>query len=408
MDTIALRIALIEFIFSKADEPQISYGAACLKAAFDASKHKMPDDTIKILSYNLEVFKTGGAYDINRPVLLGKIWEDLQSFRPTVIAFSVFAWSDSLVREMGAQLPTQRSGDKPFVLLGGPMICGDESELQNKYPFGDCFVISYGEKVFSNMRAYINSQPVVHDSPALSDLNSPYLLGVIPVRQGMAVRMETHRGCSYRCPFCRHSGGMNPIQAVGTEQRFREELVLFRDNNISKINVLNPLFNNKEDYKVLLDLVKELHIEIPLSVQIRCEALTDDFLHTIKEVPNIICEIGVQSLSSSVCQEIGRNPEKTLQGLRELQRNSINCEVSLIYGLPRQNFQDFEQDIRQLKEMGISKISAFPLQIYPGTKFFQEQEKLPLRFKPNTLGILEVDQTQDFQRMKALAEKMTS
>lgn len=43
MDTIALRIALIEFIFSKADEPQISYGAACLKAAFDASKHKMPD-----------------------------------------------------------------------------------------------------------------------------------------------------------------------------------------------------------------------------------------------------------------------------------------------------------------------------------------------------------------------------
>ena len=201
---------------------------------------------------------------------------------------------------------------------------------------------------------------------------------------------------------------MNTIQAVGTEQRFREELELFRDNNISKINVLNPLFNNKEDYKVLLDLVKELHIEIPLSVQIRCEALTDDFLHTIKEVPNIICEIGVQSLSPSVCQEIGRKPEKTLQGLRELQRNSINCEVSLIYGLPRQNFQDFEQDIRQLKEMGISKISAFPLQIYPGTKFFQEQEKLPLRFKPNTLGILEVDQTQDFQRMKALAEKMTS
>ena len=113
---------------------------------------------------------------------------------------------------------------------------------------------------------------------ALSDLHSPYLLGVIPVRQGMAVRMETHRGCSYRCPFCRHSGGMNTIQAVGTEQRFREELELFRDNNISKINVLNPLFNNKEDYKVLLDLVKELHIEIPLSVQIRCEALTDDFL----------------------------------------------------------------------------------------------------------------------------------
>ena len=185
-------------------------------------------------------------------------------------------------------------------------------------------------------------------------------------------------------------------------------LELFRDNNISKINVLNPLFNNKEDYKVLLDLVKELHIEIPLSVQIRCEALTDDFLHTIKEVPNIICEIGVQSLSPSVCQEIGRKPEKTLQELRELQRNSINCEVSLIYGLPRQNFQDFEQDIRQLKEMGIFKISAFPLQIYPGTKFFQEQEKLPLRFKPNTLGILEVDQTQDFQRMKALAEKMTS
>ena len=55
------------------------------------------------------------------------------------------------------------------------MICGDESELQIKYPFGDCFVISYGEKVFSNMRAYINSQPVVHDSPALSVLHSPYL-----------------------------------------------------------------------------------------------------------------------------------------------------------------------------------------------------------------------------------------
>ncbi len=408
MDTIALRVALIEFIFSKPDEPQISYGAACLKAAFDASEHKMPNDTVKILSYNLEDFKTGGAYDINTSVLLAKVWEDLKSFRPTVIAFSVFAWSDRLVRKMGEQLPTQMGGDKPFVLLGGPMICGCESDLRKHYPFGNCFVISYGEKVFSNLRAYIHSQPVVHNPPETSDLHSPYLSGVIPVRQGMSIRMETHRGCSYRCPFCRHGGGMNKIQAVGTEQRFRQELELFRDNNISKINVLNPLFNHKKDYKVLLDLVKELHIEIPLSVQVRCESLTDDFLHTIKEIPNIVCEIGVQSLSPSVCQKIGRNPEKTLQGLKELERNSISCEASLIYGLPMQNFQDFEQDILELKKMGFSKINAFPLQIYPGTQFFQEQEKLPLRFKPNSLGILEVDQTQDFRRMKELAKKLAN
>ena len=409
-----LKVLLVSTNFYREDEYPTPYGVTCLVNAF---RHGKNNGTIETLTYDLNRHfnENLGKFCINYEKTAAVIAEKIMEKGCNIAAFSVFAWSDELFKKTMAILGICKK--RPIVVMGGPMVCGGLETLRKEYPFADFFIESYGEKVFANLGEHLseaekNGSLLIKDLPEFGKLTSPYLSGIIPLKKGMTVRMELRRGCLFNCSFCRHRNPEKEVFCVGCMETHRQELMLFNAAKVRKINVLDPYFNDgRADFKEIsfefLKLVKELEITAEVSLQIRPEALTKEYLDIAETMPNLIFEIGVQSLDNRVTTAINRGGDnnRVLEMLKEVARRGIRTEITLIYGLPYQTAESFRKDVDLLKTFGFSKITAFPLQIYRGTKMFDEYLGFGLKVKPNDLSILEVcdNPTHDIDEMRKIA-----
>ena len=411
-----LKVLLISTNFCRHDEERTPYGITCLVNAF---RHGKSNGSIDTFTYDLNGHfnENLGKFCINYEKTSALIAEKIMENGCNIAAFSVFAWSDELFKNTMAILG--RCKKRPLIVIGGPMVCGGLETLRKEYPSADFFIESYGEKVFANFGEYLyraerSGNPLIKELPVFEELTSPYLSGLIPLKEGMTVRMELRRGCLFNCSFCRHRNPEKKVFCVGCMETHKQELMLFNAAKVRKINVLDPYFNDgRADFKEIsfefLKLVKDLEITAAVSLQIRPEMLTKEYLDIAETMPNLIFEIGVQSLDEKVMREINRGgygtKEKVIEKLKEVAKRRIRTEITLIYGLPYQTAESFRNDVNSLRTLGFSKITAFPLQIYRGTEMFDIYKSYELKAEPNDLEILEVcdNPTHDVDEMRKIA-----
>ena len=408
-----LKVLLVSTNFFRPDEVRTPYGITCLVNAFRQGKNKGRIDTFTY-DLNGHFDENLGKFSINYEKTAALIAEKIMEKGCDIAAFSVFAWSDELFKKTMAILGSCKK--RPIIVMGGPMVCGGLETLRKEYPFADFFIESYGEKVFSNLGEYLSraeksGKLLIKDLPVFEELTSPYLSDLIPLKEGMTVRMELRRGCLFNCSFCRHRNPEKKVFCVGCMEVHRQELMRFKAAKVRKINVLDPYFNDvRTGFKRIslefLKLVKEIGIKADVSLQIRPEALTKEYLDIAETMPNLIFEIGVQSLDNKVTTAINRGGDNriVIEKLTEVAKRGIRTEITLIYGLPYQTAESFRNNVNLLKTFGFSKITAFPLQIYRGTEMFDEYQAFGLKVKPNELGILEVcdNPTHDVEEMRKI------
>ena len=299
-------------------------------------------------------------------------------------------------------------------MLGGPAVFGEEDGLKKRYPFADMFAFGYGEKVFANLRRYIESGAAsVFEQPDFKTLESPYLTGEIELGGSIdTVRAETRRGCPFRCTFCKHRDTYSgKVHSFSNYERHLEELKLFKRSGIKKLNVLDPFFDDMQGHgESYLKWIRKVGFEGKVSLQIRPETLTTSFTEEASMNPNIIFEIGVQSLDPNVLKAIRRGGARTKEQLRQklalCKTLGVATEVTMIYGLPFQTYDYFARDIGIIRNCGVTKISAFPLQVYPGTELGDHVREYGLTLRENPFGIAEVAETpsRDFAKMQTLAQ----
>lgn len=408
----ALEVLIISFSFLRPKENIDPYGISCLITAFRKSPVIHPDD--RICSYVIDL-----NTEQNSAVIVYQMIETIRQSKCNILALSNFIWAD---RYISIALPVIR---KEFpnlkIMMGGPMVQGDETSLKAKYPEVDVFTVSYGEAVFSDLRTVLDSGKCrIELPPKFSELESPYLMKQIELEKGMTVRMETRRGCPFNCSYCRHRNANGCVHKIGTDKKVRSELELFTEKKVSKINVLDPFLNdinNRDMSKAhgirFLKTCKEVGVDAEISVQIRPEMINQTYLETVNQMNNVTFEIGIQSLDKDVYPYINRGNEKAqalvMDRLREVVRHDINTEITLIYGLPNQTYESFENDINTLKKLGFKDIKAFPLQIYPATEILNTYSDFGLKVKNvEPFGIMEVydNPSHDFEQMNKLAGEL--
>ncbi|WP_290731210.1 B12-binding domain-containing radical SAM protein [Fibrobacter sp. UBA3629] len=407
-----LRVMLVSSNFCRKNEPRDAYGASCLVSAFRNSPANA-GDTLDVFTSDLNRFqKANGDFDIDWGLAADEIVTRALIGGYNVVAFSVFGWCERMVALAGAEL--RRRGPDIFIMLGGASIFGSEEVLRRRFPFADMFTLSYGEKIFANLRRYIN-QGVAHviDLPRFGELESPYLSGAISLDGGIdTVRAETRRGCLFRCSFCKHRDTHSgKVYRIDNYERHLDELKLFKERGVKKLNVLDPLFNDHEGLgEQYLKLIRKVGFSGKVTLQIRPELLMDHFMEEASQNPNVIFEIGVQSLDPNVLKTIQRGGSKTEAQLRKkldcCRELGIATMVTLIYGLPLQTYSSFARDIGIVKSYGVGKVGAFPLQVYAGTKLAEDIGQYGLTLKEDAFGIPEVvdNPTHDFEKMQKLAE----
>ncbi|MBQ7824105.1 MAG: DUF4080 domain-containing protein [Bacteroidaceae bacterium] len=200
------------------------------------------------------------------------------------------------------------------------------------------------------------------------------------------VQLETTRGCFNTCAFC-VSGGEKPVRSLPIET-VRERISDIHRHGIQNIRILDRTFNyNSERAKEMLKLFASFAPDIRFHLEIHPALLTDEIRNILQSMPEGVLhlEAGIQSLRSDVLKTARRagSLEKSLAGLKFLcSLSNMETHADLIAGLPGYSYNQIENDVYHLAEIGAREIQLESLKLLPGTVMRKEAEDLGIKYSP--------------------------
>ena len=387
---------LISLDHIRPKDPRLSLGVASIVSHL---KHKK-------IEYNAHIYNIAEetqVYSLTRNIL-DTIWRQYNDSKYDLM-FGGFVWNEPFLKKILKEL--KRYNYRGRIVMAGPQVSYvEKGQLEKYYPEVDVFIRGYAEHAVSELaegkdgilgvHVARSQDKGLHTSTTLSELASPFLDGTLQPQYFM--RWETTRGCPYSCSFCQHrdpassSSRNKSWTKIQHSQRDRiiSEIEWFIENHVRDLAVLDPTFNTMNGYTVL-DLLERLRYSGKISLQCRPERVTTAFLDQVESLSKttgaeVILEFGVQTLDAEELVYIERvrnaNPhslaKKVLEKLVLVHQRKIKHEISLIFGLPLQTVESFQETIQKIQEKTDGSLVAFPLMLLRGTPLYYQQHKLGL------------------------------
>lgn len=299
-----------------------------------------------------------------------------------VIALAAYAWSETLIDPMMSAL--RQRGFRGDFVVGGYQVTRVVG-LDALYPDARYLIEGPAEFALPEILCAPPHTRVVVGDLDVTRLVSPYLSGAVSVpRRAPMVRMETQRGCRWRCSFCSYRGmGETPVTQFPAD-RVRAELALFAKQGVQKMNVLDAEFNWSRISLDVLRTMVDVGLDARITVQARPENLirarwAAEFLDLCEEL-DIHLEFGLQTAieAESVAVNRRNDIDAVSRALGEVSRRGISHEVSLIYGLPLQTVESFASSLEYVRRHGVPTVRCFPLMLHRGTALSQRRQEFAL------------------------------
>ena len=366
------RVLLVTFDFTQRGKSGTGFAAGSLLSACRSHEHYDRKFTIE----HLAIPMTNVAKE---QLSVTKIVDAINEIIPLAnldrLALACYVWSSELVEPIIKLC--RESGFKGKVILGGYQI--NSKTCRQLYPSGDFYIPGYGEASLPEaiLDDHSITSRVVDIEVNFETLASPYLDGTLALDNGEEmIHWESRRGCVYKCNFCAHRDLKDKgVHLLGID-KIRQELDLFKQKNIKKINVLDPIFNNEANHIDILKYAISINLKALLSLQVRFERINEEFLELCSQL-NVHLEFGLQTadINESRIIERANNMNRVDKNIKLLQQWGQSFEVSLIYGLPGQTLASFKSSISYLQNKNIDDIKAFPLMLLEGTKLAENRNE---------------------------------
>lgn len=407
------RLVLVDFYWTRDKDPRIPLGHASILSTIRA----LTDVDVR------SVVMAVNAARLSPENVASQILEEAAGCADADvdIAFGAYVWAEELLQRVLFEIHKLGFGGR--VILGGPQISYQKSGLEDIYPTADAFVRGYGEHALARMVAEPDARsiPGVHWAGTLDvaeqaqvdlrELPSPFLNGVIPLKNRPFIRWETQRGCQFQCSFCQHrEAGARLRKTTLDPARIFNEIDLFCDHGVRDIAVLDPIFNMANHANDVLERFRKRKFEGRLSLQCRAELVDDEFIDLAATL-NTRLEFGLQTIHKDEQRAIRRNNNmlRVDHAFREANSRGINYEVSLIFGLPEQTVESFEQSVAWCLERRVPVIKAFPLMLLRGTALDRDREQWKLKNSHDTMPVVIESTTfshAEWQQMARLSEAL--
>ena len=374
------RLLLIALDHARPKDPPLSLGHASILA--NLLKHKID---IKERSWAVN------HADFNPEQVVSHI---MQQAHPDLdVALGGFVWNEHAIQHITQALRKHNFPGR--IILGGPQVSYLKAGLENFYPEVDTFIRGYAENAMVKLMQSYTPETIIKGvhyagipdlgmtaTVPLEDLPSPYLNKILPAQA--FIRWETQRGCPFRCSFCQHR---EPDKALIKRRNFAQERVqqeakwILDNPCIQDVAVLDPTFNSGPDYiKVLQGLIGYTG---KIALQCRMEMVTPEFLDIVDIINltgNVVLEFGLQTIHKEEQRLIQRpnNMKRIAWTLDETKQRNIDTELSLIFGLPGQTLESFNQSVQYCIDMNVKTIHAFPLMILRGTLLYEKKQEFGL------------------------------
>ncbi len=189
--------------------------------------------------------------------------------------------------------------------------------------------------------------------------------------------------CSSKCFYCAFTSTVNQKLELGYLIALLKDI----DTNY-KGNTLNTLYFGGgtpsimpiEHVKKLINKFK-LNEDAEITFELNPEHASIEYLSALKELGINRLSIGVQSLNNDILKAIGRKhtAKDALLAIENAKNAGFdNFSIDLIYGLPNQTLEDFEHDLKTIKDLDLKHISLYGLKIEENSVFGKkEPENLP-------------------------------
>jgi radical SAM superfamily enzyme YgiQ (UPF0313 family) len=337
-------------------------------------------DTMSFQHLSINSLKYGGQA---RPNDFDKYLSVFNLDRFDFIAISAYIWNEYFLNDFIKYL--RKLGFRGKIILGGYQITySDQKTLPIQYPDTQIFVSGYAEQSLKEIFTAIETidDPLFYNSTVdFSLIPSAYLTSeiVVPTNTSM-LRLETKRGCPYRCSFCAHRDlTQNKVFKHPLEKVFKE-VAFINDKKVKRVNILDPIFNAGKEHLEIMREINRINTTTTYTLQSRFENIRGlagtEFLD-LCEAGNYHLEFGLQTTDMTESENINRrnNLQQIGEAITKLKEQEISYEVSLIYGLPGQTVDSFKRSIDFIESRGCKTIKAYPLMLLRGTELFHEKQK---------------------------------
>lgn len=209
--------------------------------------------------------------------------------------------------------------------------------------------------------------------------------------------------CRKRCHYCDFFKSTDFSQKARLLEGLKRELEsrvseLERDEiNTIYLGGGTPSVLQIDELKDLLEIIRQNYTVSP-TAEITMEANPDDLsqakLSALRSVGFNRLSMGVQSFSESDLKLMNRR-HSVLQAIQSVKwakkAGFSNISIDLIYGLPNQSLEEWEQNVRIAIELDVQHISAYNLTYHEGTVFYDQLKKGILKELPDELSLLQFE-----------------
>lgn len=128
-------------------------------------------------------------------------------------------------------------------------------------------------------------------------------------------------------------------------------------------------------HQIFQAIAHSFHVVPHAEMTIECnpDDVNDYFVHTLSELPINRVSIGLQTFSDKHLHFLGRRhtAKQSIEALHRLRNAGINnISIDLMFGLPGQTTQEWQDDINKAIDMGVEHISAYSLMIEEDTPLY--------------------------------------
>lgn len=371
------------------------------------------DSVIQLALYYIKAyFEKNMRHNFRNVKINTKVFSDHENVRaitrkilretPDILGFSCYVWNVEKILKITKMIKKRHSHIN--IILGGPEVSPRAEELLKKERAIDFIVRGEGEEIFLRLAgsilynspkissikgiSYWNNNKIVSNAskPLLDDLDSipsPYLSGLVSLKNIPEAPIETMRGCLYRCHYCYEHKDYYK-QRYFSLDRVEREMKWVLSKNPRSVFILDPTFNsNPERAKKILRFFIKYNKTTKLRVAIKAELLDEQMIELFSRARISLLEIGVQSTNPRTLKAINRTLQKSIfkKNVRLLKDKEIPFELQLIDLLPYDTYKSLKRSLDWACDFRPTKIVIIRFMVLPGTYLHHYADTLSIRYK---------------------------
>jgi radical SAM superfamily enzyme YgiQ (UPF0313 family) len=346
------------------------------------------------VSVNIKLFSNNAA--------VGKIIKSIMDEKPDILGLSCYVWNIEKILKVARIIKKKNPQIK--IILGGPEVSPRAEELLKTEKSIDVIVRGEGEETFLRLVesliydknklpsikgiSYRNQKKIITNlsMPLLNNVDlvpSPYLSGLINLKNISEVPIETMRGCPYRCHYCYEHKDYNKVRYF-SQGRVDKELKWVLSSKPSSVFILDATFNanSKRAKDILRIFVKHKKVS-KLRLAIKAELLDEGMIELISRAGVTLLEIGIQTINARTLKTINRTLQKNVfkKNIKLLNQKLIPFQLQLIALLPYDTYENLKQSLDWACDLHPPGVEIFDFMVLPGTYLRQHAKTLGIKYR---------------------------